>query len=818
MATEVVKIVDPDSGAGVDYVSLNTWESNEQGDLTGVRDEIAIAKCRCTGGTANVLTSDFVIDGWDTSATQYIKIWTDPNESYRHAGIWSDSKFRITSTSEIADTCKIYESYTVIEGLQIASTTYARTYFSGITLTSAPTKCTIQKNIIKDVGSSTDRYGILVGENDGYHNILNNIIYDFDTTDSVGIRQDGAINESYFYNNTIHNCYKGFSSGVYLKTLVKNNIVNDSINESYNGSNNYMPASTHNIGGLDPNELGWGVEWTSGTTTASGSNKLIDTGKDFNVLGVQIGSVVEDGSSNFAYVTAIDSATILSISDDIMGLSEGYTIYTNMFGTVAFENSASASFNLTIDDTVARTKAIDLSTDPYFPVTDDILGNTRRTGSDYPSVGAFDAEIDDVSIMDFDSGAGFDYSTFSDWESNEQENTTLTRRRKVAKCRNSSGGTGIGIIVTGWTTSEGFYIKIWADPTDNYRHSGVYDNSKFRVEETDSDIFNLHEDYIVVDGIQFTETCTVDFYNMFSISLQNTDNVITIKNCILKGVYSGTGAGYGIYINDGGSNAVVHGYNNIIYGFINGATTLGGIRAYDCSTSYFYNNTIFNCYRGFYGGSGNPFLKNNLLNGITNDGFNGTFSTMSAYNVADLYMSDLAFGVVAASGVTTGVSDLKFSDSGSDFSSIQVNSVIKDSGGNHVYVTAVDSSTTLSVSENHFSLGEAYTIYANMFGTVTFNDAVKKDFRLSVRDTVAKDKGTDLSSDIYLAFDDDILGVIRPVNNIWDVGAHEYQYIPLWPGYPNVVFYGSGRSGTINVNLYGANLGGRNITLPFTGE
>ena len=43
MATEVVTIIDPDSGTGYDYVSLDSWNTNEQGDLTGVRDEIAVA-------------------------------------------------------------------------------------------------------------------------------------------------------------------------------------------------------------------------------------------------------------------------------------------------------------------------------------------------------------------------------------------------------------------------------------------------------------------------------------------------------------------------------------------------------------------------------------------------------------------------------------------------------------------------------------------------------------------------------------------------------------------------------------------------------
>ena len=74
MATEVVKIVDPDNGAGADYTSLSAWEAGEEKDLQQA-DEIAVAKCRCTSGSAD--TDYVVIDGsWNTDADHYIKIWT----------------------------------------------------------------------------------------------------------------------------------------------------------------------------------------------------------------------------------------------------------------------------------------------------------------------------------------------------------------------------------------------------------------------------------------------------------------------------------------------------------------------------------------------------------------------------------------------------------------------------------------------------------------------------------------------------------------------------------------------------------------------
>ena len=118
MATTVTKIIDPDNGSGTDYTSLSAWEAGQQGDLTGVRDEIAVAKCRCTGGTAD--TTRTTIDGWTTSATQYIKIWTDPAESYRHAGKWSTAKYRIAVSY---DCITVNENYFRLDGIQFSVTT-----------------------------------------------------------------------------------------------------------------------------------------------------------------------------------------------------------------------------------------------------------------------------------------------------------------------------------------------------------------------------------------------------------------------------------------------------------------------------------------------------------------------------------------------------------------------------------------------------------------------------------------------------------------------------------------------------------------------
>ena len=96
MATEVTRVIDPDMGSGYNYDSLVDWEADRQRDLVSA-DEIEVAKCRSTGGSAD--TSGVDIDGWTTDSTRYCKVWCDPSDtggdgrggSYAHEGVWPSS-------------------------------------------------------------------------------------------------------------------------------------------------------------------------------------------------------------------------------------------------------------------------------------------------------------------------------------------------------------------------------------------------------------------------------------------------------------------------------------------------------------------------------------------------------------------------------------------------------------------------------------------------------------------------------------------------------------------------------------------------------
>jgi hypothetical protein len=213
MATTVTHIVDPDGGAGHDYDSLSLWEAGEQGDLTGVRDEIAVAKCRCTGGTSDVTL--VVIDGWTTSATQYIKIWTDPAESYRHNGTYqTGNKYRLEcGVYVVVDN---YESNTIFDGLQLKQIVSG---YAGWTLRvffnrSGSSNVKLSNSILAGVYSGgADQSSIL--ETWGGLTAWNCIV-----TGGIwwGIRSE---DNSSIYNLTILNCGLGMSS--YGSTLLAKN-------------------------------------------------------------------------------------------------------------------------------------------------------------------------------------------------------------------------------------------------------------------------------------------------------------------------------------------------------------------------------------------------------------------------------------------------------------------------------------------------------------------------------------------------------------------------------------------------------------------
>ena len=225
MAAEVVKIIDPNGGAGYDYLSLNAWETAMQKDLMAA-DEISIAKCRCTGGTADT-TSCTILD-WTTDVNRYIKIWTDPAEGYRHNGTYqTGNKYRMEVSNNYC--LQIQEENVKVYGIEFKTTATGsgQSAAIGVNTIVGTNLIEIAQCVIKGVLSSTGVcYGIVVNDVDTVIKIGNNIVYDmtYSTILNRGISLTNCAT-AYLYNNTCFNCRYGFeriAGNVYAKN--NNNI------------------------------------------------------------------------------------------------------------------------------------------------------------------------------------------------------------------------------------------------------------------------------------------------------------------------------------------------------------------------------------------------------------------------------------------------------------------------------------------------------------------------------------------------------------------------------------------------------------------
>ena len=381
MATTVTSIVDPSNQAGTDYTGLIAWDAGEYGDLTGVRDEISEASCRTSSSTADAFgTSQLSHSGWTVDSTRYCKIYSDSNN--RPGTKFDTTKYHITYTGSSSAIVE-HEDYTVWDGIQVdASGSTGNTFrVYGYDLSY---EMEIKNCILK--GCSTNYTRVLMGYVESGTDLFvsNCIIYDGTGTDS-GADFTGGGNQ-YVYYNTIHNCDWGLNADSSSVCTAINNIINDCITDCVDRAN-MGSNSRNNIQNDIAYQSYFGVDLTTGTCSSYGSNKLIDSSKNFNTLGVKAGQYLRDDTgSNSSYVTAVDSDTQLSTNDDYFNTDDTYTIKWNFVGSVTFDDEANDDFALGSGDTAAKENGYDLSGDTNYPVSTDILGNTRDSSN--PCIGA----------------------------------------------------------------------------------------------------------------------------------------------------------------------------------------------------------------------------------------------------------------------------------------------------------------------------------------------------------------------------------------------------------------------------------------------
>ena len=387
-------IIDTDSSyTGYDYSDLETAQSTEQGNisLASGTDEYVVFECYATSGAVD--DTAVVINGWTTESAggNYIEINGLLDSSYGHQGVWDATEYRlIPSTS---DACiDIYESNVRVIGLQLHALNVNGQFDNAITFRPGSDNVVdflCEKNILRGESTAIGSYyswGVDIEDVDtggsGTVKVGNNIIYDFGAAEGLNggiyVYAGEVYVDSYIYNNTINDCTYGIATeGNQGAVVIINNITQNCVNQNlyYFSSGVFDSTSGYNIrDDLIDYETIWGTNHAIGTGTSYTANKLNDSGG--GLLGTQVGSIVENTTDNTqTYVTVVDSDIQLTLNADIFDHgTEVYIVTTNMYGTVNFDGT---TYLLDAADTVAKDKGIDLSEDSNYPISDDILGNTR---------------------------------------------------------------------------------------------------------------------------------------------------------------------------------------------------------------------------------------------------------------------------------------------------------------------------------------------------------------------------------------------------------------------------------------------------------
>ncbi|OGS27689.1 MAG: hypothetical protein A2297_00335 [Elusimicrobia bacterium RIFOXYB2_FULL_48_7] len=709
----------------------------------------AIAVAKIDGTWTSTDTSRVDLDGWTTSETNYIKIYTTPEA--RHNGTWSNDKYRLSVNSQYRGGLNLYAANVKIDGLQIENSADAHDHLAmGIRefyAPSAPQTCTreISNCIIRYSGTttpdnSTTNSAILLDSSSNTIStckIWNNMLYGFGNGIRVGYCTTGST--YYLYNNTIVNCdAAGDSVRVYgqwapdkIYLYMKNNLV-------------------------------------QGTTT----NYRISL-----------------------YPTALyeHSSNISSDNSSPDGDS-----YRNK--PVTFLDPSNHDYHIADYDTSVKNKGVDLSLDPNLPFTADIDGQTRPFGATW-DVGADEGYYIPTEYVCTIKETGSDFKTLSSWNeaikcdlvhstgtrvfshggitgtipngatvTGESSGATgkathatsaqvliknisgrFTKNEKVYYQDTNSnyiilsdyGSPAIAIAkidgtwnvadstatISGWQTSPNNYVKIYTTP--EARHPGKWDETKYRLsaQKNYTCVMAISVPHVYVDGLQIENTggnpsanreMLRDYYTNAPLSGEFEGQTFyrEISNNYIR--YAGSTTANrvtGMEFNTSFATGTYKAWNNII----EGCGT--GIQASYCtsgSTYCIYNNTVKAkeewCYGMYFNAKWSYtqkymflYLKNNLIQGSTNCYYVGS-----------------------------------------------INGLYKETWNN----ISGDSTSP----DNDYRNKPVY-----------FMDISNGDYHLSEADTLAIGTGLNLTSDSWLGFNTDIDGGLRHATGAWDIGADQYN-------------------------------------------
>lgn len=192
----------------------------------------------------------------------------------------------------------------------------------------------------------------------------------------------------------------------------------------------------------------------------------------------------------------------------------------------------------------------------------------------------------------------------------------------------------LNIYVSGWTTGPENYVKIFTPHTPDQvgisqRHNGKWSEDSYRLVTTaagdyQSSIY-IREDYVRIEGLQIhTKANNFSVYGI-TTNFLNTGNHIYVSDCILKG--DSTRQGGGITGYDFIGNITIR--NTVVYDMGDVGISASGQHAFEA-----YNNTVYNCHRGFHVSNPAFIVKNNISAASVNYDYANAVSTESTDNVS----------------------------------------------------------------------------------------------------------------------------------------------------------------------------------------
>jgi len=220
-----------------------------------------------------------------------------------------------------------------------------------------------------------------------------------------------------------------------------------------------------------------------------------------------------------------------------------------------------------------------------------------------------------------------DYSTLTAWQAGEAKDLVGADEIAVAECYNDGVMSESFLQITGWTTDETHYIKIYTPESE--RHDGIFDTG-FRYDGTSNyyPCIWIRIPNVRIEGLQIEDNANS---HVMSVDIPSGSGWVEICYNLIRG-RSNAEAKHALYVYTTPATVTVKIWNNML--------TRSG-RGVDVASTggpvYIYNCTLWALIRGIYARLGSNVTAKNCvaLNCGGNDFFEtGFFNANSNYNAS----------------------------------------------------------------------------------------------------------------------------------------------------------------------------------------